>query len=114
MKLALVIISLISLLSIFTLSTLKNNVSLRSAADDDECFQSTLNLDTNKLWIRNVCKKNMAFKFQFKSTQYEKKPETFDFDTDCLLPQHTQQFELDLADSEFGVYQTSLIQQTKC
>ncbi|KAL4512723.1 hypothetical protein ABPG72_020560 [Tetrahymena utriculariae] len=110
MKIALILISIISLVSFLTLTSYKQNENLRSA--DLYCFNSLLDFGSLEIDVTNQCQQNVTFKFSV-SASNSSETQKQDFETKCLQKDETQTFKLDFP-SNLGTFTQSIGEQSEC
>ncbi|KAL4512724.1 hypothetical protein ABPG72_020561 [Tetrahymena utriculariae] len=110
MKTALILISLISLVSFFTLSSFKTNESLRSS--NSNCYSSVLDLGAKVITISNSCKQKEIFQFSLSAT-FPNDTQYFSFETQCLQPGDSQVFEINI-ESTLGIFTQAVGAQIDC
>ncbi|KAL4484806.1 hypothetical protein ABPG74_019983 [Tetrahymena malaccensis] len=91
MKAALILISLVSLVSIFTLVSIQTHQNLKQ--DDfkeDGCLVSFVDVSTVDVLAMNQCDQHYQFKFTLTFPS-----QTLDFETECIYQGHNQTFKLD-------------------
>ncbi|EAS01586.1 transmembrane protein, putative (macronuclear) [Tetrahymena thermophila SB210] len=111
MKTALILISIISLVSILTVNSLNKYQNLRSS-DDITCLSSTLDMGNLYITVTNACQKNVTFKFSVSASD-QNETKKLDFETICLKQKETQRFELDFPRS-YTTFTQSVKEQNDC
>ncbi|EAS01592.1 transmembrane protein, putative (macronuclear) [Tetrahymena thermophila SB210] len=110
MKTALILISIISLVSILTVNSLNKHQNLRS--DDITCLNSTLDMGDLYIAVTNACQKSVTFKFSVSGSD-SNETKQLDFETICLKQQETQRFELDFPKS-YTIFSQIIKEQNDC
>ncbi|KAL4512721.1 hypothetical protein ABPG72_020558 [Tetrahymena utriculariae] len=110
MKIALILISIISLVSFLTLTSYKQNENLRSA--DLYCFKSLLNFGSLEIAVTNQCQQNVTFKFSVSASD-SSETQKYDLETKCLKKEETQTFKLDFP-SNLNIFAQSGAEESEC
>ncbi|EAS01594.1 transmembrane protein, putative (macronuclear) [Tetrahymena thermophila SB210] len=110
MKTALILISIISLVSILTVNSLNKHQSLRQNGAD--CSKTILQIGYEEILVTNTCQQNMTFKYSV-SAKYQNQIQTINVQTDCLKQDETESYRLDFP-SDFQIFSQSLGEQSEC
>ncbi|EAR89432.1 transmembrane protein, putative (macronuclear) [Tetrahymena thermophila SB210] len=107
MKIAFLIISVISLVSIFAVSTFRTNQNLK--ANEPICYVSNLDFVNTEMTITNTCEQNMTFTF---SQIFDGSKGEFEFQTQCLKNGESEVIEI--VDKSYGSFRITSSRGEKC
>ncbi|KAL4470392.1 hypothetical protein ABPG74_012003 [Tetrahymena malaccensis] len=107
MKTTLIIISLISLVSIFAVNTFRITQNLK--ANEDVCYDSRLDIINSEITITNNCDYNITFKF---SQVFEGSKGEFEFETQCLSSGESEVVEI--VDKSYGSFRITSSRLEQC
>ncbi|KAL4502485.1 hypothetical protein ABPG72_012072 [Tetrahymena utriculariae] len=107
MKTALILISLISLVSIFAVNSFSTSQNLK--ANEAVCYDSSLDTINSEITISNNFEQNMTFTF---IQVFEGSKGEFEFQTQCLKNGESEVVEI--VEKSYGLFPIYMISQCYC